>query len=59
MSVMKGRQPFTAGWIIIALVTIYAIVTGDRSLVLKLLIAMTVIYTIALVNESMSKIASR
>lgn len=56
---MKGRQPFTAGWIIIALVTIYALVTGDRSLVLKLLIAMTVIYTIALVNESMSKIASR
>ncbi len=52
---MKGRQPFTAGWIIIALVTIYALLTGDRSVVLKLLIAMTIIYAIALVNESMSK----
>ncbi len=56
---MKGRAPFTAGWIIIALVTIYALVTGDRSLVLKLLIVMTIVYTIALINESMSKIASR
>ncbi len=56
---MKGRAPFTAGWIIIVLVTLYALLSGDRSMVLKLLIAMTVIYTIALINESMARIVAR
>lgn len=56
---MKGRTPFTAGWIIIGLVTLYALLTGDRSIVLKLLAVMTVIYAVALINESLARIATR
>lgn len=56
---MKGRAPFTAGWLIIGLVTLYALWTGDRSIVLKLLVAMTVIYAVALINESFARLATR